>query len=257
MKKSKELKTAIDAALAAGELLMSKYGKVEPKFKQDRSYVTEADVEAEQIIKSILTDEFSDYSFLGEESGLDDKNSDCMWVVDPLDGTTNYTIQNPFFGVGIGLVKGDAPEVGVFYFPPADELFYAQTGKGAYLNNTPITVSKKEKLEDSVVTFCNLRNQDAIREMAEVFLKVKLITNKFRQFGAGGLELSFVASGRTEAFMMPNANSWDIVAGAVIIKEAGGQVTDFKGNPYNLNSKDVLATNGRVHGRLLDIVKKN
>jgi myo-inositol-1(or 4)-monophosphatase len=255
MRGSKELKAAKDVAREAGDLLMSYYGKIHVKYKDDRSVVTEADIESEKLIKSTLEAEFPDYSFLGEESGLDEKDGDHLWVVDPLDGTTNYMIQNPFFCVSIGLVRKGEPIIGVVYYPFVDELFSAEVEKGAYLNSKRIYVSKKERLEDSVVSFCNNRGETAIRRMANIFLDVKLVTNKLRQFGAGGLEMSYVACGRTESFMMPNTNLWDVAAGTAIVREAGGRVTDFNGNPYNMESLDILATNGSIHEAMLQILR--
>lgn len=252
---SDEMKTATKAAKVAGKILMAHYGRIKVEYKADRSIVTEADRESEKVIKTQLETEFPDYSFLGEESGLDEKASDYTWVVDPLDGTTNYTIRDPFFNVSIGLTYKTEPILGVVYYPIEDELFQAEKNKGAFLNNKRIKVSNKDKVENSVVTFCHNRNEASIRRMGEIFVAVKLVTNRFRQIGAGGLELSYVACGRTESFMMPDANSWDVVAGAIIVKEAGGKVTDFQGKPYTMESLDVLASNGRVHEELLKILR--
>jgi myo-inositol-1(or 4)-monophosphatase len=249
------MKAAIRVAEEAGKLLVSRYGRVTTRYKKDRSLVTDADLESEQLIKSVLKVEFPDYSFLGEESGLEDFDSDYIWAVDPLDGTTNYMIRNPFFGVSIGLVYRGNPVLGVVFYPYQDELFTAEKGKSAFLNGKKIGVSKKERLEDSVVSFCNNRSEASIRRMADIFLDVKLVTNKFRQFGAGALELGYVASGRTESFIMPDTNLWDIAAGTIIVREAGGRVTDFEGNPYSKESKDIAASNGRVHEQLLEILK--
>ncbi|MFQ5887811.1 MAG: inositol monophosphatase family protein [Candidatus Hydrothermarchaeales archaeon] len=255
MDNSEEMEAAIRVAKVAGKILMSYYDRINVEYKADRSVVTEADLESEKIIKSILNEEFPDYSFLGEESGLEEKASDYIWVVDPLDGTTNYTIRDPFFNVSVGLTYKGEPILGVVYYPYEKELFQAEKEKGAYLNNEKIQVSKKEKLENSVVTFCHHRDEASIRRMGDIFVAVKLVTNRFRQIGAGGLELSYVACGRTESFMMPGANTWDVVAGAIIVKEAGGMVTDFEGMPYTMESRDILASNGRIHGQLLKLLE--
>jgi myo-inositol-1(or 4)-monophosphatase len=248
------MKVATKAAREAGRLLLSRYGKIHPHFKKDRSVVTEADLESEKLIKSVLEKEFPDYSFLGEESGIDEKSGDYLWVVDPLDGTTNYMIKNPFFDVSIGLVYKGTPILGVVYYPIADDLFTAMKGGGAYLNGEKIKVSNKLTLADSVITFCNNRSGAAIKRMAPLFLEIKLITNKLRQLGAGALEMSFVAGGRTESFFMPDTNIWDVAAGTVLVREAGGLVTDFEGNPYSAESKDIVASNGIIHNEILGIL---
>lgn len=252
---SRELSVAVSAAKEAGSILMELYGKAHPEFKKDRSVVTEADLDSEELLKVRLESEFPDYSFLGEESGLDEKAGDYSWVVDPLDGTTNYMVHNPFFDVSIGLVHKGEPVLGVVYYPVADELYTAVKDGGARLNGGSIHVSGKDRLADSVVTFCNNRGEEDINRMAPIFLDIKLITNKLRQLGAGALEMSYAAAGRIEAFLMPNTNLWDVAAGTVIVREAGGMVTDFKGNPYTASSKDILASNGRVHKELLEVLR--
>jgi myo-inositol-1(or 4)-monophosphatase len=255
MEQSEEMKAAIRAAREAGKVLMSHYGKPRVEHKADRSLVTQADIKAEEVIKAILGREFPDYSFLGEESGLEEHAGDYTWVVDPLDGTTNYTIHNPFFCTSIGLTLRDEPVLGVVYNPHDDELFWAEKGRGAFLNDEGIQVSNTRTVEDSVVTFCHSRNRESIKRIGEIFLAVKLATNKFRQLGSSNLELCYVASGRTQGHMVPDVNPWDVTAGAVIVKEAGGRVTDFQGGPYTLGSRDILATNGRIHGQILELLR--
>ncbi len=251
---SNELVVATRAAFAAGGVLMANYGSAVTSYKEDRSLVTDADVKSEESVRSILSREFPDHSILGEESGLEDKGSDYLWIVDPLDGTTNYTIKNPFFDVSIGLNYKKDHVLGVVYYPVANELFQAEKGEGAYLNGRPLKVSERDRIEDSVITFCNNRSQEAIRRMAKIFSAIKPVTNKFRQLGAGGLELSYVASGRTDAFIMPEVNSWDVAAGTVLVREAGGRVTDFEGKPYKLESNDILASNGKIHDKMLELL---
>lgn len=255
MSGSEEMETAIKAAREAGRILMSWYGRTHVTYKKDRSIATEADLESERTIKSILTQAFPEHSFLGEESGLEKRDGEYTWVVDPLDGTTNYTIKNPYFAVSIALVHREEPVLGVVYYPVAEELFTGEKGKGAALNGREIEVSKKEVVGESVVTFCNNRSESSIRRMARIFLDMKLVTNKLRQLGAGALELCYVASGRTESFLTPDVNPWDVAAGTVIVREAGGMVTDFEGRPFTTASRDILASNGLVHRELLEIVK--
>ncbi len=250
---SEELVVAVSAAREAGALLLKYFGKVEGSYKADKSIVTVADIKAEELIRSRIREKFPDHAIVGEEMGGEGIGSPYVWSIDPLDGTTNFVVRNPFFAVSIALVRHAEPMLGVVYYPFADELFHAVKGGGAFLNDESIAVSTKV-LDSSVLTFCNNRDVDSVNRMVEIFARLKPVNNKFRQMGAGSLELSYVACGRVEAFMMVGANPWDVAAGAVLVREAGGIATDFDGSEYDLNSKDILATNGLVHEELLRLV---
>ena len=138
------------AAREAGKILIEKYGKVSFRHKKDKTIVSDADIESEKRIKEILSGEYPDYSVIGEETGHTTGKSDHTWIIDPLDGTTNYSIKNPFFNVSIALAKGNEPIAGVVYYPLQDELFHAKKGGGAYLNDQKIRVSQEKDLEKSV-----------------------------------------------------------------------------------------------------------
>lgn len=252
---SRELEAAIEAARKAGEIIMKHYGKVTVRYKSDGSLVTDADIESEKRIKDILGGKFPDYSLLGEESGRINKSSEYTWMIDPLDGTTNYSIQNPFFNVSIALARGDDPVLGVVYYPFQDELFHAVKDEGAYLNNERIRVSGGD-MKDSVICFCHAHDRETVESMSNIFRRIKLCNTTLRQIGAAALELSYVACGRVGAFFMIKLNPWDVAAGAVIVKEAGGRVTDFYGNPFTLKARDILASNGRMHEDLLELINK-
>ncbi len=244
------------AALEGGKILMEFYGKVSARYKEDGSITTVADVESEKEIKAILKGEFPSYSLLGEESGLEQGISDYMWVIDPLDGTTNYYMKNPFFGVSIALTCKAKPLMGVVYFPFMNEIFYAEKGKGAYLNDEKIFVSNVSEINDSIITFCHGRDQNSVKEMLKIFGKLKLINNKVRQIGSAALELCYVACGRVDSFFMIGVNSWDVAAGVLIVKEAEGKVTDFEAKPFNMQSENILATNSKTHERLLKLINE-
>ncbi len=249
-----ELECAIDAAKKAGELLIEKYGRVSPNYKQDKTIYTDADIESEKLIKDILLQEFGDYGFLGEESGHTITDSDFTWVIDPLDGTTNYCIKNPFFNVSIGLAYRSEPVLGVVYYPVQDELFHARKNKGAYLNSDRIRVSDQSDPERAVFTYCHASDPQTVERMAIIWRRLKLMNPKVRQIGAGALELAYVAAGRIESFMMLRMNPWDVTAGTVLVREAGGKVTDFSGNEFTTSSTDILATNSKMHKSLLRII---
>ncbi len=243
-----ELKSAERAALEAGKILMKHYGRVKAGYKKDGSVITLADGLAEDKIRSILSKDFPGYSFLGEETGLDKRDSEFTWVVDPLDGTTNYSMRNPLFNTAIALVKGDVPVMGVVYCPVQDEMFTAAAGKGAFLNGNAIRVSSTGPGEKSHTGFCHSRSGKTIDEMSRIFSGFKRLNDSFRQYGAAELELAYVASGRLDAFLSIGLNPWDVMAGSVLIKEAGGIVTDFQGNGFRMDSKTLIATNANLAG---------
>ena len=247
----KELEIAVDVAERAGQLLMKFYGKVNARFKKDKSFVTQADLKSEQMIKKILGEKFPNYSFLGEETGLRERNSKYVWVVDPLDGTTNFSITHPFFAVSIALVSSGTPVVGVVHYPFLNETFSAEKQNGAFLNGRSISISRTAKVENSILTFCHSSDASSRQRISSVFGVIKRLNDRFRQMGSASLELCYVACGRTDAFMMVGVKSWDVAAGALIVEEAGGKVTDFEGRQFTVNSRDVLASNGNVHPKLL------
>ena len=253
---AKELDIAVKAAREAGKILMADYGMVTPRYKKDRSIVTDADLASEKLIKEILKKEFPGYSFLAEESGLEDNSSEYEWVIDPLDGTTNYSIRNPFFNVSIALAKNDSPILGVVYYPFQDELFHALKGCGAYLNGEKIHVSTTDNLRDAFVCFCHGHDQETVKRATDAYAKIKPVTDRLRQIGASELEMSYVGCGRVDAYYMLRQNPWDVASGSLIIAEAGGRVTDMDGKPFNLKSKDAVASNGLVHEELLEILQK-
>lgn len=257
MTRSDELMAAVKAAKKAGKTLLSDYGDAVVRYKPDGSIVTSTDTRAESIIKKALAKSFPTYSFIGEESGAEDKGSDFVWVVDPLDGTTNFVIKNPFFAVSIGLAYRKRPILGVVHYPFQDETFCATRGEGAYLNDKPIKVSRRSKLETSVITFCHGRDRNSVAQMIEIFGRLKTINDRVRQVGAASLELCYVACGRTDCFVMPGAHAWDVAAGAVIVREAGGRVSDLQGTRFNTRSKSVLAANPDLHKKTLALLGRS
>src|SRR3989338_2057396 len=198
---SEQLRVAAHAAKEAGKLLRDLFDKahtVKEKSKFE-GFVTEADLASEKIILSELKKAFPDYSILSEEAGEERKNSNYMWLVDPLDGTTNFKIKNPFFNVSIGLAKGKQIVMGVIYSPILDELFYSIEGRGAYLNGKKISISDTSNFSSSVIAFCHGgKNQKAIERALKIYSKLKLLSNHTRQFGAAALEFCYLAAGRSE-----------------------------------------------------------
>ncbi|MFA6410868.1 MAG: inositol monophosphatase [Candidatus Buchananbacteria bacterium] len=225
------------------------------KVKNKSQIVTAADLISDKIIVSAIKKKYPTHGILSEESGTINLDSDYLWAVDPVDGTTNYFIGSPLFAVSISLFYKNQPILGVAYAPAMNELYVAEAGKGAYLNNKKIHVSKSNVLADSFLTFCHGSTKSDIKRAVKIYNKIKLNSLDSRQLGSAALELGFVAAGRTECIMIPGAHVYDVAAGVLLVRQAGGKVTDFLGKEWNLKSKDMVASNGRIHNQLLKFLK--
>lgn len=253
---SKELDTAVRAAKEAGKILIKGFHKIHKiEMKSRHDFLTEMDIESEKCIISILRDNFPDYGIYSEESGRDNKKHDYMWVVDPLDGTTNYSVRNPFFDVSIALLKKDEVIVGVVFSPSTGELFYAEKDKGAYLNGKGIEVSKESDISKLLLTYCHNNDEKSVGRIIEVFRRIKPLPIDFNRMRAGALEVAFVAAGRIGGYLSCGFQLYDVAAGSLLVREAGGRVTNFKGREWTTKSKDILATNGRVHDKMLELLE--
>ena len=253
------LRTAIRAAKAAGKIQEKHYGRVRNirfKSKNKLNLVTEVDQLCEKAILSILRKDFPDHGVWAEESGRGSNASSYMWLVDPLDGTTNYAHSYPFFCVSIALVKDGQLLVGVIYDVLLDECFTAVRGKGAFLNGKRMSVSKTSSLEESLVctgfayavrqTHYNLDN----------FKKFVLTAQGVRRDGSAALNLAYVAAGRFDGFWERGIQAWDMAAGVLMVREAGGKVNDITGKPFDLMAQNALASNGKVHKPIFNILRK-
>lgn len=225
------------------------------RIKKKSQIVTQADLIAEKIIITGLKKKFPNFGILSEEAGLNQKKSDYLWVVDPLDGTTNYSIGSPLFAVEISLFYKNQPILAVAYAPALKELYVASKNQGAFLNGKKMKVSKTKELEKSFLTFCHGSHKTDIKRALKVYQRIKLISLDSRQLGAAAIELAFVACGRTDCIIIPGAHPWDVGAGVLIVKEAGGKVTDFQNQDWNLKSKDLVGSNGLIHNQLIKVLK--
>lgn len=255
---NKYTKIAIKAAKAAGAYLLKNFyqnhrDRATLKFKHE--IATQADLGAEKIILNTIKKEFPGHQILSEEAGKNNKKSDFLWVVDPLDGTTNYSMQNPIFNVSIGLFYKKEIVLGVVYAPLLRELYVAEKNKGTVLNGKKIHVSKTNNFHKSLLTFCHGHREKDIRRAIKAYNFFKLKGFDTRQLGSAALEMAFVAAGRIESIMIPGAHPWDVAAGTLLVREAGGKVTDFQGNDWGLTSRDMLASNGKIHKRLLKFLR--
>ena len=249
------LMTAIEAAEAAGKFLKQNLGKVkkiQQKAGQEKNLVTEIDKHSEEIIIEIIRKHFPAHDILAEESGgTKGTSSNYRWIIDPLDGTTNFTHGFPVFCVSIGLEHKGELLLGVIYDPNFEELFTAEKGKGAFLNGKRITVSTIGTLDKSLlVTGFPYNIVENPNHAVEHFVHFLMKAQAVRRMGSAAIDLAYVATGRYEGFWEVALNPWDMAAGALLVQEAGGTLTDFSGNPFSIYKKEVLATNGLVHDQM-------
>jgi myo-inositol-1(or 4)-monophosphatase len=249
--------TATEAAKKAGAILLKRYKSFDRSkvdFKSKHEILTAADLAAEKEIIKIISKNFPEHQILAEESGERKSESDYKWYIDPLDGTTNFSIHNPLWATSIGLSYKNKIVLGIVYSPSLDEFFYAEKGKGAYLNNKKIKVSKFSG-EKVVNTFCHGSKQKNIKKAMRYYNKQKLTKFDARQLGSASVELAYVASSRVESITIPGVHSWDVAAGVLLVKEAGGRVTDFNNKTWDLDNDDIIASNGKVHKQILEALK--
>ena len=250
------LKTAIKAAHQAGRILLEKFGgSQEIRFKGLRDIVTEADLAAQAKAIEVIRSRYPDHDILGEESDQTPGGaSDHCWILDPLDGTTNYSRGYPCFSVSIALSYRGEVILGVVYDPLRDQLFRAQRGQSAYLNDDKIHVSAVDRLIDSLVGLDWARKQEFRSQMARLVAEVAPKAGTLRNTGSAALGLCSVAAGWIDAYFHLWLKPWDTAAASVIIQEAGGTVTDTTGLPWQPSSEDCLASNGLIHKAMLTLL---
>ena len=241
-----------EIAREAGALLMEYFHQhVKVEYKGDVDLVTVADRKSEALILERIRTGCPSHDILGEEGGLVDNNSDYRWYVDPLDGTTNFAHGFPVFCVSLGLEYKQRLVAGVVYDPTRDELFTAEQGSGAYLNQQRIQVSKIANLAESLLATgfpSHKRHKNP-----NIFFdhQITLRSHGVRRAGSAALDLCDVACGRFDGFWEFNLNPWDTAAGVLMVEEAGGMVSDFSGGAFQLNSRETVASNGLIHAALL------
>lgn len=245
------LDIATEAALTAGAVLQAHWGDldfIEEKGRQG-DLVTAADKASEKAVLEVLQRHLNDHDILAEESGnIGNTDSRYLWAIDPLDGTTNFAHQFPFSAVSIGLLIDGEPAVGAIYDPYRRELFRGATGLGATRDRRPIQVSKTSQLGKSLLVtgFAYDRRETDDNNYAE-FCHFTHLTQGVRRTGAASLDLAYVACGRFDGYWERGLSPWDITAGIVLVREAGGTVTAYDGSPLDVNSGRILATNGPLH----------
>ncbi|MBI4592882.1 MAG: inositol monophosphatase [Candidatus Rokubacteria bacterium] len=256
---SLERRMAIDAARAAGHLLRREFsGPRRISYKGGPTdLVTEMDARAEAIVVQALHEAFPDDGVLAEEGGGSPGRSGRRWIVDPLDGTTNYAHGVPLFGVSIGLEADGRVILGVVYDPSRDELYVAERGQGAFLGDQRLTVSPTAALGESLLATgfpYNIREatDNNLAESAAFSLRARGV----RRFGSAVLDLAWVAAGRFDGYWELRLGPWDVAAGSLLVEEAGGRVSDLRGGLLDLTTPAVVASNGRIHDAMLAVLKE-
>ena len=245
-------------ARIAGDFLLQNFGRdlglVERRIAL-KEIVTTYDKAADELIIDEIRKEYPEHSLLTEESGLLEGDPDWLWIVDSLDGTGDFANLNPFFCVCIALMHKQQLVLGVTYAPAIDELYVAESGKGAYLNGRKIEVSRVANLRESYFFYCEGGEKDRART-GRVLGRVYPEVMDIRKLGSAGLETAWVAAGKGDAYFTTMIEPWDVAPGVLLVREAGGEVTDFEGNPWRLETSDLVFSNGMMHSDILDLLRE-
>jgi myo-inositol-1(or 4)-monophosphatase len=248
---------AKNAAYTAGKLLKENINGIRTiTMKGEIDLVTEMDMRSEQVIVELLRASFSDHGFLAEEKTTVHSTSGLTWIIDPLDGTTNYAHGYPCFSVSIALEQDNEIVLGVVYDPMRDELFLAERGRGASLNGTPIRVSNVDRLIKSLLsTGFPYDRRESEKNNLNYFQNMLMASQEVRRDGSAALDLCSVACGRFDGFWELKLKPWDVAAGILILHEAGGEVSDLSGGRFGIRDGDILASNGKIHGQMIEILR--
>lgn len=251
---------AIEAARDAGRILHEHYGQVKNvRFKGEVDLVTEVDEMSECLILERIRHHFPAHQILGEESGPTvpaGPDTRYRWIIDPLDGTTNFAHGYPFFCVSIALEVDGETRLGVVYAPTFDEIFIAERGQGAYLNGRRITVSSTDSLIRSLLATGFNYDRDLARANLTHWERFLLRSQAMRRDGSSALNLCFVAAGRFDGYWEIGLKPWDLAAGKLLVAEAGGTITTFAGAPHQLTDANLLASNSRLHEAMLGVLNE-
>ncbi|MFH1837013.1 MAG: inositol monophosphatase family protein [Candidatus Omnitrophota bacterium] len=252
----KMMECAVEAAKKAGEYVVSRMGKLKEIGHKGgiSDLVTDADKESERIITGMIRERFPSHSLLAEEGGESKGENKTKWIIDPIDGTTNFAHGFPVFCVSIGVSVGGEVKLGVVYDPTRKELFAAEKGKGATLNGVPMRVSKEEKVQGALVATgfaYDVEKKEANIENFKIMLRN---AQAVRRPGSAAIDLCYVACGRFDGFWESYLSPWDTAAGHLMVTEAGGIVTKFDGQLFDIFEPEIVATNGKIHEEMLKLL---
>jgi len=215
---------------------------------------TKYDLMVEKFLVGQINKKYPGHSILGEEFGQHLKEKDFLWIIDPLDGTSNFVNHNPFFSVSIALLKNDQPYLSYIYAPFLKEEYFAQKGKGAFRNKKRIRVSHISNFKKAYLCFCE-GGENNKKRMIKLFGQTYFETKEARKLGSAALECAWVASGRNEGYVSTKISPWDVAAGVLLVEEAGGQATNFQGRKWQPIKDDFVASNGKIQTHLINLLK--
>ena len=244
----------------AAKILIRDFGEIENlqvSLKGPGNFVTASDIKVEKILVEELQKARPTYSILSEEIGEINNDESFKWIIDPIDGTSNFLHGIPHFAISIGLEHDKEIICGIIYDPIKDEMFTAEKGNGAYVNNKRVRVSSRSKLKDCIIFTGGPRQNPKDKELFFVEYKnfSSVVKTPIRKMGSASLDIAYVAAGRCDGFWQRNLNYWDYAAGIILVKEAGGFVTDFKGNNKYIENETILATNSKINEEMVEILK--
>ena len=258
---SANINVMVKACRKASKSLIRDFGEIEKlqvSLKGPGDFVTNADKKVEKILIEELQKARPEYSILSEEIGEINNDSPNRWVIDPIDGTANFLHGIPHFAISVGLEEKNEIISGIIYDPIKDEMFIAEKGNGSYLNNQRIRVSSRSKLKDCII-FTGGPRQNA-KNKSTVIQEYNNLSSEVetpvRKMGSAALDMAYVAAGRCDGYWQRNLNYWDVAAGIVLVKEAGGFVTDFDGNSKYIENKTILASNSKIGDQMREVLKK-
>ena len=250
--------TLFKAAIESGKILKENFGGTYAIESKDvvSNLVTEIDKRSEKKIIELIKTDYPSHNILSEEIGAIDAESEVKWIIDPIDGTINYAHSIPICCVSIGVEKKGEIVLGIVYNPFSGETFFAEKGKGATLNEKKIFVSSENHINKSLLVtgFPYTSSKNPTKQL-EVFTKIVSSDIPIRRLGSAALDICWTACGRFDGFWEYNLNPWDVAGGSLVLTEAGGKLSNFSGNGYNIYEKEILATNGLIHEQVLKLIQ--
>lgn len=255
------LEFAKDLAMKGGKILKDNFGKLSKEkieLKGPHDVVTEIDKNVEHLYAQEIKKAYPGHGIIGEEGTSENPEQEFVWVLDPLDGTKNFSYENPFFCTTICLLQNKEPVASVIYEPITDNLFYATKGGGAFKNGEPVHVSKESDIKNSMLLYCHAADPEAIRQAEHYVVELKIASRDASRLRSAGSEMALVAKGVCEAYLMNKLPLWDLAAGALLVREAGGKATDFSGKEWKPGDPNIVVSNGtKIHQDVLDILHRS
>ena len=260
MKKNNEYYKNIEQIIIkAGKNALMKwrtFNRQDSMLKGKRDLVTEVDLNTEKYLIKEIKKKYPNHGFWAEESGKKNYDNSYIWFIDPIDGTTNFSIKNPLWSISIGLAYKKEIIFGMVYIPTLNELFFAEKNKGAYLNEKKITLDKRINTKKIIHTYCHGSGLKAKKQAIKYYTTQKMKYLDCRQLGSAAIECSYVASGRIDSLVIPGVNAWDVAAGSLIALEAGACVMDFKGKDWSLKSSEIAICHPKIKNDIVKTLKK-